>query len=82
VHAASFFHDGSVKCEKKIGYGNNWVIFAIVVRLAFLDRPIALPVGFALVRKELRRLLQVGSRPQAGRGAGCSVTRATHRGRS
>ena len=51
VHAASFFHDGSVKGEKKIGYGNNWVILAIVVRLAFLDRPIALPVGFALVVK-------------------------------
>jgi len=27
------------------------VILAIVVRLGFLDRPIALPVGFALVRK-------------------------------
>jgi len=27
------------------------VIAAIVVRLAVLDRPVALPVGFALVRK-------------------------------
>ena len=51
VHAASWFHDGSGKGGKKIGYGNNWVIAAIVVHLAFLDRPIALPVGFALVRK-------------------------------
>jgi hypothetical protein len=51
VFAASWFHDGSVKGEKKVGYGNNWVIAAIVVRLAFLDRPVALPVGFALVRK-------------------------------
>jgi hypothetical protein len=33
------------------GYGNNWVIAAIVVRLAILDRPVALPVGFALIRK-------------------------------
>ena len=31
--------------------GNNWVIAAIVVRLAFLDRPVALPVGFSLIRK-------------------------------
>jgi hypothetical protein len=51
VHAASWFHDGSAVGEAKIGYGNNWVILAIIVRLAFLDRPIALPVGFALVRK-------------------------------
>jgi hypothetical protein len=51
VHAASFFHDGSALGEAKIGYGNNWVILAIVVRLALLDRPIALPVSFALVQK-------------------------------
>ena len=51
VHAASWFHDGSGKGSKKTGYGNNWVILAIVVRLAFLNRPIALPVGFALVVK-------------------------------
>jgi len=51
VHAASWFHDGSAQGAKKVGYGNNWVIAAIVVHLAFLDRPIALPVGFALVVK-------------------------------
>jgi hypothetical protein len=51
VHAASWFHDGSAQGKTKIGYGNNWVIAAIVVRLAVLDRPVALPVGFALVRK-------------------------------
>ncbi len=52
VHAASWFHDGSAAGEAKLGYGNNWVILAIVVRLGILDRPIALPVGFALVRKD------------------------------
>jgi hypothetical protein len=51
VFAASWFHDGSAQGDKKIGYGNNWVIAAIVVRLPFLDRPVALPVGFALIRK-------------------------------
>ncbi|MDA8356237.1 MAG: transposase [Actinomycetota bacterium] len=51
VHAASWFHDGSARGAKKIGFGNNWVIVAIVVHLAFLDRPIALPVGCALVVK-------------------------------
>jgi hypothetical protein len=52
VHAASWFHDGSAAGAHKVGYGNNWVIAAIVVRLPFLDRPVALPVGFALVRKD------------------------------
>lgn len=52
VHAASWFHDGSAVGKTKIGYGNNWVILAIVVSLGFLDRPIALPVGFALVQKD------------------------------
>ncbi|MCA1671439.1 MAG: transposase [Actinobacteria bacterium] len=52
VHAAGWFHDGSAQGERKIGYGNNWVIAAIVVRLGFLDRPLALPVGFALIRKD------------------------------
>lgn len=51
VHAAGWFHDGSAQGPKKVGYGNNWVIAAIVVRLPFLDRPVALPVGFALVVK-------------------------------
>jgi len=51
VHAASWFHDGSAAGQRKVGYGNNWVIAAIVVRLPFLDRAVALPVGFALIRK-------------------------------
>lgn len=51
VHAAGWFHDGSAAGGHKVGYGNNWVIAAIVVRLAVLDRPLALPVGFALIRK-------------------------------
>jgi len=51
VHAVSWFHDGSATGRHQVGYGNNWVIAAIVVRLPFLDRPVALPVGFALVRK-------------------------------
>ncbi|MGH3500172.1 MAG: IS701 family transposase [Nocardioidaceae bacterium] len=51
VHAASWFHDGSAVGGKKVGYGNNWVIAAIVVRLPFTCRPVALPVGFALVCK-------------------------------
>lgn len=51
VHAAAWFHDGSARGQRQVGYGNNWVIAAIIVRLPFLDRPLALPVSFALVRK-------------------------------
>jgi hypothetical protein len=51
VHAASWFHDGSAAGARKVGYGNNWVIAAVVVTLPFLTRPLALPVGFALVHK-------------------------------
>jgi hypothetical protein len=54
VHAAGWFHDGSAKGPRgsQVSWGNNWVIAAIVVDLPFLDRPMALPVAFALCRKE------------------------------
>lgn len=52
VHAASWFHDGSAPGKNAVGYGNNWVIAAIVVRLPMLDRAVALPVAFALVDKQ------------------------------
>jgi hypothetical protein len=36
---------------RKRGYGNNWVIAAVVVRLPLLNRPVALPVLAKLVIK-------------------------------
>jgi hypothetical protein len=51
VFAASWFHDGSAAGKAKLGYGNNWVIVAIVVSLPFLSRPVSLPVAFHLVVK-------------------------------
>src|SRR5216683_8342407 len=51
VWAASWFHDGSAQGPAKTGYGNNWVVLAIVVRLSFLARPVALPVLAKLVIK-------------------------------
>lgn len=51
VWAASWFHDGSAAGPDKTGYGNNWVIAAIIVRLPFLDRPAAIPVLAKLVVK-------------------------------
>ena len=52
VWAASWFHDGSAAGPAKTGYGNNWVIAAIVVTLPFLNRPVAVPVLAKLVIKD------------------------------
>jgi DDE superfamily endonuclease len=44
VWAAGWFHDGSAAGPAKTGYGNNWVIAAIVVKLPMITRPVAVPV--------------------------------------
>ena len=44
VWTASWFHDGSAAGPAKTGYGNNWVIAAIVVRPPFISQPVAIPV--------------------------------------
>src|SRR5258708_36218375 len=51
VWAASWFHDGSAPGPAKTGFGNNWVIAAIVVRLPTVRRPVAIPVLAKLVIK-------------------------------
>ena len=38
VHAAGWFHDGSAAGQTKLGFGNNWVVVAIIVSLPFLMR--------------------------------------------
>jgi hypothetical protein len=51
VHAVGWFHDGSAAGQVKLGFGNNWVVAAIVVTLPFVSRPVALPVLAALAVK-------------------------------
>jgi hypothetical protein len=51
VHAVGWFHDGSAAGQVKLGYGNNWVVAAIIVTLPFVSRPVALPVGATLAVK-------------------------------
>lgn len=51
VWAASWFHDGSAPGPAKTGYGNNWVILAVTVRLPGISRPVAVPVMAKLVIK-------------------------------
>src|SRR6478609_7723463 len=50
VHAIGWWHDGSA-AGRKVGLGNSWVVAAIIVRLPFLTRPVALPVLAALCTK-------------------------------
>jgi hypothetical protein len=52
VWAAGWFHDGSAKGPKQVGYGNNWVVIGIVVNLPMPARPVCLPVAARLVRKD------------------------------
>ncbi len=61
VFAASWWHDGSAASTTEIGYGNSWVVLAIVVTLPFCRRPIALPILFTLCIKGRR------SKPDLGR---------------
>lgn len=49
--AASWFHDGSAAGPAKTGFGNNWVVLAVRVRLPFMSRPAAVPVMAKLVIK-------------------------------
>lgn len=51
VHGVGWFHDGSAAGGAKLGFGNNWVVVAIIVTLPFLSRPVALPVLAALAVK-------------------------------
>jgi hypothetical protein len=50
VHGTAWHHDGAAKTPKgnRIAWGNNWVIAAVVLTLPMLDRPVSLPVAFAL----------------------------------
>src|SRR5919108_3164264 len=45
VAQARWAHDGAARAPAKTGYGNTWVVVAIVVRLPVLRRPLALPVA-------------------------------------
>ncbi len=51
VHGAHWHHDATANSSRKTSaWGNNWVVVGIVVRVAFLDRPVCLPVALALWR--------------------------------
>jgi hypothetical protein len=51
VHGVGWFHDGSAAGRLKLGFGNNWVVAAIIVTLPWLSRPVAVPVLATLAVK-------------------------------
>ena len=76
IHGAHWHHDATANAARKVtAWGNNWVVVGIVVRLAFLDRPICLPVGFALWRP--RRAHIPKGRPDPERPSKPRLARAT-----
>ncbi|MGX4688192.1 transposase [Streptomyces sp. JNUCC 63] len=50
VFGVLWAHDGSGRGKDKLKFGNTWVICAVVVRLPFPTKPIALPVAARLWR--------------------------------
>jgi SRSO17 transposase len=54
VYGAAWQYDGSLPkgAGSQKGYGNNWVVMTLVVRLPFTERAVSLPVLFALWQPE------------------------------
>ncbi|MGH2781225.1 MAG: transposase, partial [Thermoleophilaceae bacterium] len=51
VHGCFWHHDATANSDRAaVAWGNNWVVVGIVVRLAFLERAVCLPVLFRLWR--------------------------------
>jgi hypothetical protein len=44
VHGAGWIHDGSAPSRNKLAFGHRWVVVGVIVRPAFLSRPLCLPV--------------------------------------
>jgi hypothetical protein len=44
VHGAGWIHDGSAPARNKLAFGHRWVVVGIIVRPAFMSRPVCLPV--------------------------------------
>src|SRR5262249_17137240 len=79
VWAASWFHDGSAPGPAKTGYGNNWVVAAVVVKLPALSRPVAIPVLAKLGIKGTSSASRLWlARRMAGAIAGALPGRAIH----
>ena len=52
VAHAFWQHDGAADAPGKVGFGNNFVVLGIIVRLPFKSTPVCLPVLFRLHTKD------------------------------
>jgi hypothetical protein len=78
VGAAPWFQDGSAPGPAKTGYGNNWVIAVVVVRLLAVRRPAAIPVLAKLVIKDTSSGSRLWLGPPDDRNAGRRAARPPH----
>jgi hypothetical protein len=78
VHAAAWHHDGAAKgpTKNRVGWGNCWVIAGIVVTLPWLDRPICLPVAFALWRTSKGAPAGQAGGPESKQAIACRLINA------
>jgi hypothetical protein len=44
VHGVGWIHDGSAPARNKLAFGHRWVVVGVIMRPAFLSRPVCLPV--------------------------------------
>jgi len=57
VFGSHWHHDATANSDRAaVAWGNNWVTVGIVVRLAFLDRAVCLPVLFRLWRPRRKHI--------------------------
>ncbi len=71
VHGARWQYDGSLPAGagSQLGFGNNWVVLALLVRVACVKRALALPVLFRLWLPEPRARGSRRGASRAGRKA-------------
>ncbi|MGH3262253.1 MAG: IS701 family transposase, partial [Trebonia sp.] len=61
VHGTFWHHDATANSRQAaVAWGNNWVVVGIIVRLAFLDRSVCLPVLFRLWQPRRKQYAATG----------------------
>ena len=65
IHATFWHHDATANSDKAaVAWGNNWVVIGIVVKLAFLERSVCLPVMFRLWQPKRKQFAKGKSDPE------------------
>ena len=65
VHGTFWHHDATANSQQTaVAWGNNWVVIGLVVRLAFLERAVCLPVLFRLWQPKRKYIPKHQSDPE------------------